>query len=259
MKKFLLGLFLLFTGTDALEFCQNVLLKSSYCKKERIKHFPTHQTEIINAFMDAVFFKEDTAIRMGLGVGKTVLCALLSVYTCITGKAKSVIVLSTLDMERNNIVYLVSNIIKTNMFIKHFFKSVEENCIECVNGSRIYFCSQFDINDNVISTDNICCIIDEAGGIQSDVCAEYIKRLSYTSGSFMFLVGTPVYNHGLFFDAFHKYKESFSTYYINSEEIDYFEWVTKFKKRVIRDFGKDSDFYNVKIKGEFPREKKDKK
>jgi hypothetical protein len=259
MKKFLLKLFLLFTGTDALEFCKNVLLKSRYCKENGIKHFPTHQTEIISVFIDAVSFKEDTAIKTGLGVGKTILCALLSVYMCITGKAKSVIVLSPLDMERNNMLSLVSNIIKTNIFIKPFFNSVEENCIECVNCSRIYFCSQFDINDKDISTDNICCIVDEAGGIQSDVCAEYIKNLSYTSGSFMFLTGTPVYNHGLFFDAFHKYKESFSIYYINSEEIDCFEWITKFKKRAIRDFGIDSDYYKVKIKGEFPREKKDKK
>lgn len=259
MKKFLLKLFLLFTGTDALEFCQNVLLKSRYCKENGIKNFPKHQTWIINVFMDAVFLKEDTAIKTGLGVGKTILCALLSVYTCITGKAKSVIVLSPLDIALYNMISLVSNIINTNIFIKHFFKSVEENCIECVNGSRIYFFYQFDINDKVIGTDNICCIVDEAGGIQSDVCAEYIKNISYTSGSFMFLIGTPVYNHGLFFDAFHKYKESFSTYYINSEDIDCFEWITNFKKRAIRDFGKDSDYYNVKIKGEFPREKKYKK
>ena len=40
MKKFLLELFLLFTGTDALEFCQNVLLKSRYCKKDGIKKLP---------------------------------------------------------------------------------------------------------------------------------------------------------------------------------------------------------------------------
>ena len=259
MKKFLLELFLLFTGTDALEFCQNVLLKSRYCKKEGIKHFPTHQTEIINVFMDSVSFKEDTAIKTGLGVGKTVLCALLSVYMCITCKAKSVIVLSPLDIARNNMLSLVSNIINTNIFIKHFFKRVEENCIECVNGSQISFRYQFDINDKNISTDNICCIVDEAGGIQSDVCAEYIKNLYQTSGSFVFLVGTPVYDHGLFYNAFHKYKDSFITYYINSEELDCFEWITKFKKMAIRDFGKDSDFYNVKIKGEFPREKKDKK
>lgn len=259
MKKFLLKLFLLFTGTDALEFCQNILLKSKYCKKEGIKYFPTHQIEIINIFMDAVSFKDDTSIKTGRGIGKTILCALLSVFTCITGKAKSVIVLSPLDMERNNMDFLVSVIINTNIFIKHFFKRVEENCIECVNGSHIYFNSQLDIKYEIADMSNVCFIVDEAGRIQSDVCAKFINNLSYTSGSFMFLVGTPVYDHGLFYDAFHKNKDGFSAYYTNSEEIDCFERITKFKNRAIRDFGKDSDFYRIKIKGEFPQEKKCKK
>ena len=60
--------------------------------------------------MDSVS-KKIQPIKTGLGVGKTILCALLSfVYMCIKNivKAKSVIVLSPLDIARNNMLSLVS-------------------------------------------------------------------------------------------------------------------------------------------------------
>jgi hypothetical protein len=99
--------------------------------------------------------------------------------------------------------------------------------------------------------EHVMVIYDEASGID-DVIWEVTEGAMTTERSVWLTFGNPTKNTGRFRECFGKYKHRWSTRQIdsrtakmasNKEQID--EW--------IEDYGEDSDFVRVRVKGEFPR------
>lgn len=97
-------------------------------------------------------------------------------------------------------------------------------------------------------------IADEASGIPQDT-AEAMEGALTTPGSKLVLAGNPTRISGTFYDAFHKSRNFYRTITMSSELSDH---VTKdYCDRIAAKYGRDSNFYLVRVKGEFPRSEPD--
>lgn len=92
-------------------------------------------------------------------------------------------------------------------------------------------------------------VFDEGSGIDSKIYE--VAEGGLTDGEPMFFVfGNPTRNSGPFYDIFHKFRDNWMTYKIDSREAQITnkaaiaEWVKL--------YGEDSDFVRVRVRGEFP-------
>lgn len=97
-------------------------------------------------------------------------------------------------------------------------------------------------------------IFDEASAIPEVIYD--VAEGGLTDGEpMMFLFGNPTRNSGRFFECFHKRKKFWNTRRIDSRE------VAISNKKIIRqwaeEYGEDSDFFKVRVKGEFPSQGSD--
>jgi len=94
-------------------------------------------------------------------------------------------------------------------------------------------------------------IYDEASAVADSIWTVSEGALT-TDGAMWFCFGNPTRTTGRFYECFHKHKHRWSTYNIdcrkarmtNKSQIQ--EWID--------DYGEDSDFVRVRVRGEFPRQ-----
>lgn len=99
--------------------------------------------------------------------------------------------------------------------------------------------------------DHVLMIFDEASAIE-DVIWEVAEGALTTAGAMWIAFGNPTKNAGRFRECFRKFRHRWSTRQIdsrtakmaNKRQID--QW--------IEDYGEDSDFVRVRVKGQFPRQ-----
>lgn len=92
-------------------------------------------------------------------------------------------------------------------------------------------------------------IFDEGSGIDSKIYE--VAEGGLTDGEPMFFVfGNPTRNSGTFYDIFHKHRDLWTTYKIDSREaqITNKNAIEEWRKQ----YGEDSDFFRVRVRGEFP-------
>lgn len=92
-------------------------------------------------------------------------------------------------------------------------------------------------------------LFDEGSGIESVIYE--VAEGGLTDGEPMFFVfGNPTRNSGSFYDIFHKHRDQWTTYKIDSRQAQ----ITN--KAMIEEWkqvhGEDSDFFRVRVRGEFP-------
>ncbi len=98
---------------------------------------------------------------------------------------------------------------------------------------------------------DVLVIYDEASGID-DIIWEVTEGAMTTAGAVWLVFGNPTKTDGRFFECFHKYKHRWTTKSVDSRtakaanQAQLQEWID--------DYGEDSDFARVRIKGEFPRQ-----
>lgn len=100
-------------------------------------------------------------------------------------------------------------------------------------------------------TTGVLFLFDEASAID-DVIWDVSEGAMTTPGAMWFVFGNPTQTSGKFHDCFHGMKHRWITYKVdsrkakmaNQEQIK--EWE--------QDYGEDSDFFRVRVKGEFPRQ-----
>jgi len=93
-------------------------------------------------------------------------------------------------------------------------------------------------------------LFDEASAIDNSIFE--VSEGGLTDGEpFRLLFGNPTRNSGFFYDCFHKQRHRWITFQVDSRSCQitnkrlYHEWV--------EDFGEDSDFVRVRVKGQFPK------
>lgn len=99
--------------------------------------------------------------------------------------------------------------------------------------------------------DNVLVIFDEASSI-ADVIWETVEGAMTTPGAIWIVTSNPVRNTGRFKECFGKFRHRWITYKVdsrdssltNKDEIE--QWSL--------DYGEDSDFFRVRVRGEFPKQ-----
>ena len=92
-------------------------------------------------------------------------------------------------------------------------------------------------------------LFDEGSGIDSKIYE--VAEGGLTDGEPMFFVfGNPTRNSGPFFDIFHKHRDLWLTYKIDSREAQITNKDAIEQWRLT--YGEDSDFFRVRVRGEFP-------
>lgn len=115
-----------------------------------------------------------------------------------------------------------------------------------------------------IHEENVCVIIDEAGGVP-DLTFEAIEGILTSENSFVLYIGNPINAEGPFADAFKPnskfYKVSVSCYDIPNVKYSSNFYTKLTSHQWVRDkeikWGKESNMFKVRVLGEFPDESKD--
>ena len=97
---------------------------------------------------------------------------------------------------------------------------------------------------------DVLILMDEASGID-DVVWEYIDPAMTTSGAMWIAFGNPTRNTGRFFECFNRFKHRWTTFQVDSRTCKKADKATI--QNWIDDYGEDSDYVRVRVKGVFPR------
>jgi hypothetical protein len=97
--------------------------------------------------------------------------------------------------------------------------------------------------------DHILFIVEEASGVPQPIM-EVVEAALTNEGAKMLMVGNPTLLSGTFYNAFHKDRNIYKTLTFNAENSRRVSEL--FLKRMAR-YGKDSNVYRVRVKGEFPK------
>lgn len=98
--------------------------------------------------------------------------------------------------------------------------------------------------------ENVCVQFDEASAV-ADIIWEVTEGAMTQPGSIWVVLGNPTKTTGRFRECFGKYKHRWKTFQIDSRTAKMTE--KKQLERWIEDYGEDSDFVRVRVKGQFPR------
>lgn len=97
---------------------------------------------------------------------------------------------------------------------------------------------------------NLLFVVDEASGVD-DIIFEVGKGAMSTKGSKILMCGNPTRRTGYFFKAFYgDNSESWYKMTVNCEDIERCD--REFIDDIIKEYGKDSDVYRIRVLGEFP-------
>lgn len=100
---------------------------------------------------------------------------------------------------------------------------------------------------------NLLYVVDEASGV-SDEIFEPVEGALTTKGSCVLLISNPTKRTGYFFNAFHKDKRFFKTFHVAPENTRQSQ---AYRDRIAQKYGKESNFYRVRVLGEFPLAEED--
>lgn len=99
--------------------------------------------------------------------------------------------------------------------------------------------------------EHVLVIFDEASGID-DVIWEVTEGAMTTTGACWLVFGNPTRNTGRFRECFGSYKHRWTTYRVDSRDAKMAQNKNQIQEW-LEDYGDDSDFFRVRVKGEFPR------
>jgi hypothetical protein len=97
---------------------------------------------------------------------------------------------------------------------------------------------------------HVLIIYDEASGIP-DIIWEVSEGAMTTAGAMWFVFGNPTRNEGRFRQCFSKFRHRWHTRQVDSRSAKMTD-----KRKIqqwLEDYGEDSDFFRVRVRGEFPR------
>ncbi len=95
---------------------------------------------------------------------------------------------------------------------------------------------------------NMLFIFEEASGIPEKVFEVGVGALS-TPGSRVLMCGNPTRLDGYFYNAFHRLQHTWKTIHVSSEDVPR---ARGHIQKVIEEYGKESNEYRVRVRGEFP-------
>lgn len=202
----------------------------------------------------------DTALRIavasGHGVGKTALTTWLILWFMATRPKCQVVVTANTQSQLSTKTWRELNHWLRFSINRHHFVWTATKLYH-VLFPEVWFAAAIpwskDNSEAFAGThaDHVLILFDEASGID-EVIWEVIEGALTTKGAMFFAFGNPTQSSGKFHEAFHEMKHRWVNYQVDSRNAKMSnknqiqEWLD--------DYGEDSDFFKIRVKGEFPRQ-----
>lgn len=97
--------------------------------------------------------------------------------------------------------------------------------------------------------DHVLILFDESGGIP-DIIWEVAEGAMSTPGAIWVAAGNPIKNTGRFRECFGKFRHRWIQFKIDSRTAKMYS--KELANKLLADYGEDSDYFKVRVKGEFP-------
>lgn len=217
------------------------------------------QTELLKSVRDHIRSGDDTALReaiaSGHGVGKTAVVAMLIIWAMSTRPHMAGVVTANTQQQLKSKTWRELSIWHKRAINAHWFKwtatsfyAIESPETWCVNAIP-----QSENNPEAFAglhAEHVMVIYDEASAIPDSIW-EVTEGAMTTSNCFWFAFGNPTRNTGRFRECWRAYAHRWNTRRVdsrdsrmaNQQEIE--QWIA--------DYGEDSDFVRIRVKGVFPR------
>lgn len=202
----------------------------------------------------------DTALRIavasGHGVGKTAMVSWIILWFISTRPKCQIVVTANTQAQLSTKTWRELNVWLRHSLNRHWWVWTATKLYHTLY-PEIWFAAAIPWSkDNAEAfagthAENVLILFDEASAID-EVIWDVIEGALTTKGSMFFCFGNPTRSSGKFHDCFHAQAHRWITYKVdsrkakmaNKNQIE--EWIV--------DYGEDSDFARVRIKGEFPRQ-----
>jgi len=211
------------------------------------------QKVVLDALPQAIKEKKGISVKSGHGVGKTMCQAGIIKWFIDTRPFPKIIATAGSQKQLKDVLWPELH--------KWHKKSITADLCEWTQTQfynkihkETWFASARTSNnpDNMagIHADHVLFVIDEASAVDDKVM-EVIEGSQTQDGSLIVMFGNPTQISGGFFDAFNSKRKFFLTFTFNSENSRLVskEWCEKQAAK----YGKDSDFYRVRVLGKFPK------
>lgn len=202
----------------------------------------------------------DTALRIavasGHGVGKTAMVSWIILWFISTRPKCQIVVTANTAQQLSTKTWRELNVWLRHSINRHWWVWTATKLYHTLY-PEIWFAAAIpwskDNSEAFAGTHakDVLILFDEASAID-EVIWDVIEGALTTKGAMFFCFGNPTQSAGKFHDCFHAMKHRWVTYQVdsrtakmaNKKQLD--EWIA--------DYGEDSDFARVRIKGQFPRQ-----
>lgn len=196
------------------------------------------------------------AVASGHGIGKSAITAMLVVWLLATRPHCKGVVTATTSLQLETKTFaeikkwlkrsLVSDMFEVqarSIYAKESPETWRIDIQTCKEENSEAFAGQHSASSSSFY------VFDEASGVPDKIFE--VAEGGLTDGEpFMFVFGNPTKNSGAFFNCFHSDSKRWTRYKVDSREVPLTnkETIAEWEKA----FGADSDFFKVRVRGEFP-------
>jgi len=238
------------------EFAKNCHNSFRYFITKALRAIPTnHQDEFIEAVEKAIN-KEALpyiSVRSGHGTGKTTSLAWLILWIGLTREDAKLPTTAPVAAQLTNLLIPEVNKWKSKIYpLYRKLIEVQSQDIKFTNGNHCF--ARTARKENVealagVHAEFVCYIADEASGIDQQVFD--VIEGALTGDNFLFVMtSNPTRTTGTFFDSHNKKRSNYQHLHFDSEESNNVnkKWVKDMESK----YGRESDVFRVRVKGEFP-------
>jgi len=218
-----------------------------------LKVKPTEQqAEVLKAIPEAIKEKKGIAVKSGHGTGKTAIESWIIKWFMDTRPFPKIAATAGTQQQLHDVLW-------AELAKWHRLSLTKDTC----EWRRTYFFNKkyperwfasartSNNPDNLagIHAEHVLYVVEEASAVPDEVL-EVIEGSQTQEGSLVMMFGNPTQITGGFYDAFNSKRKFFKTFTFNSEKspIVSKQWCEKQAAK----YGRDSDFYRVRVLGEFP-------
>lgn len=218
----------------------------------------TWQTDILCKIGEGTLTPSDAvriAVASGHGIGKSALVAWIILWAMSTRPHLAGVVTANTAVQLNSKTWRELSIWHKRLINKHWFRWTATKFYQADN-PETWFVSAIPWSKEKpeafagLHADHVLMLFDEASAIAPEIW-ETAEGAMTTPGAMWCAFGNPTRNSGKFFECFHRMRHRWNSLQVDSRtakmanKSQIAEW--------IEDYGEDSDFVRIRIKGVFPR------
>lgn len=217
----------------------------------QIERLESWQEEVLKSFES----NNRIAVASGHGIGKTFLISVIVHWFISTRPNPQIVVTANTGTQLETKTWRELSIINDRALNKSWFTKTATRFF-LNDAKETWFASPISWNEQKpeafagTHSEHVLYVFDEASAIPN-IIWEVSEGAMTTHGAKWVAFGNPTKNIGRFRECFRKYRHRWHTLKVDSRDVSISD-----KKQIkdwIEDYGEDSDFVKVRVKGEFPR------